>query len=454
MRIFLTLLICRLTKALLRLMGRGGTALPGKLALRLCPNILGVLAHRVRTIVVTGTNGKTTSSRMVEQALSEEGVSYFANRSGANLIQGIVTEYASHARLNGAPRCDYAVIECDEGALRAVSGYVSPAVILVTNVFSDQLDRFGDVKNTLEAIRAGIKAAPEATLCLCADCSLCATLSDGVPNPVVWFGCDVPVSSAPVSELSDAPRCVRCGGELSYDYRTYGHLGGFRCPGCGYARPKADVAVTELLRSTADGTEIALSISGLRYDAFVNVPGGFNLYNAAGAAAVCEALDLGAEVAVRALGSFKCGFGRMEKLELGSVSARMILVKNPAGANQALSFASELTGDVLIVFALNDLTGDGTDVSWIYDVDFSRLLALGNRLRGVICSGRRADEAALRMKYAGIPPEPLRVIPDYEDLIAAITAQDAQVILLPTYSAMMELRHKLSAKYGLSGFWE
>ena len=454
MRVFFALLACKITKSILRLLGRGGTALPGRAALRLCPDILGVLAKRVRTIVVTGTNGKTTSARIVEQALSEAGVSYFANRSGANLIQGIVAEYASHARLSGAPKCDYAVIECDEGALRAVSGYVSPAVILVTNVFSDQLDRFGDVRNTLEAIRAGIAAAPDAAVCLNADCSLCSTLADGIPERVVWYGCDVPVYKTPAADLSDAPRCIRCGAGLDYSYRTYGHLGGFSCPDCGYSRLGADVAVTDILRRTPDGTEIVLSMGGVNYDAFVNAPGGYNIYNAAGAAAVCEALSLGADVAVRALGSFRCGFGRMEKLDLGGVSARMILVKNPAGANQALSFASELDDDALLVFALNDLTGDGTDVSWIWDADFGRLLALGDRLRGVICSGRRADEAALRMKYAGIPADRLSVIADYDALIAAMTAQAAPVVILPTYSAMMELRGRLAARFGLSGFWE
>ncbi|MEG1633876.1 MAG: MurT ligase domain-containing protein [Oscillospiraceae bacterium] len=454
MRTFFALLTCRLTKTLLRLLGRGGTALPGKVALKLCPGILGVLASRVRTVVVTGTNGKTTSSRIVEQALYEADLPYFSNRSGANLIQGIVSEYAAHATLTGKPLSDYAVIECDEGALRAVCGWVSPAVILVTNVFSDQLDRFGDVKNTLAAIRAGIAAAPDATLCLNADCSLCGTLADNLPNPVIFYGCDVPVYRAAADELSDAPTCVRCGAPLRYSYRTYAHLGGFSCPDCGYSRPSAQVAVTSVTERSADGTRVALSLGGVAHDALINAPGGYNIYNAAGAAAVCEALGLSAEVALRALSDFKCGFGRMEKLNLGGVSARMILVKNPAGCNQALAFASELDGEVLLVAALNDNTGDGTDTSWIWDADFGRLSALGDRLTGFIVSGTRADELALRLKYAGIPTDKLHVLYSWDELIDAVTAQSAPVVILPTYSAMMELRGKLSAKFGLADFWE
>lgn len=454
MRVFFALLICRMTRGLLRLLGRGATALPGKLALKICPDILGVLAGRVRTVVVTGTNGKTTSSRIVEQALIEADLPYFANRSGANMIQGIVTEYAAHASLRGRPSCDYAVIECDEGALKFVCRSVSPAVILVTNVFSDQLDRFGDVTNTLAAIRAGIEAAPEAAVCLNADCSLCATLPDGLSSRVIFYGSDAPVYKTPPADLSDAPLCVRCGAALDYTYRTYGHLGGFRCPKCGYRRPPADVAVTEITSRDADGSGVILSLGGVEHEAYINVPGGYNIYNAAGAAAVCEALGLMPEVTLRALKNFTCGFGRMERFELSGVPARMILVKNPAGCNQALSFAADLDGDVLIVLALNDNTGDGTDVSWIWDADFEKLLLLGERLTGVCCSGIRALDMALRLKYAGIPEEKLRVITDYDELIDAMEGQGSPVVMMPTYSAMMDLRSKLAARLGLRAFWE
>ncbi len=454
MKVFFALLCCRLTRLALRLFGRGATALPGTLALRLCPGILGVLAGRVRTVVVTGTNGKTTSSRIVEQALSEAGLSFFANRSGANLIQGIVTEYAAHATLTGRPKRDCAVIECDEGALKSVCGYVAPAVILVTNVFSDQLDRFGDVLNTLSAIDAGLRAADGAVICLNADCSLCVTLADDVKGRVIFYGVDLPVYAEETTDLSDATACVRCGTPLDYDYRTYGHLGGFSCPKCGYRRPRPQVSVTAIRERRADGTAVELSMEGESAEAYINVPGGYNIYNAAGAAAVCLALGLGREVTLRALGGFTCGFGRMEKYQLGEVPARMILVKNPAGCNQALSFVSGLEGDVLLVCALNDNAGDGTDISWIWDADFEKLCRLGGRLKGVVCSGIRADELALRLKYAGVEERLISVEPDPDALIAGLTRQSAPVVILPTYSAMMDLRGRIAARFGLKEFWE
>lgn len=454
MKAFFALLCCRLARFALRLFGRGGTAVPGNLALRICPDILGTLAAGVRTVVVTGTNGKTTSSRIVEQALSEAGVSYFANRSGANLIQGIVAEYAAHASLTGKPKCDYAVIECDEGAMKSVCGYISPAVILVTNVFSDQLDRFGDVLCTLSAMEAGIAAAPKAAVCLNADCSLCVTLADDVKNKLVFFGVDLPVYAEETTDLSDATSCVRCGAPLNYSYRTYGHLGGFSCPKCGYRRPSPDVAVCAIGERLSDGTAVTLRLGDETADAFINVPGGYNIYNAAGAAAVCEALDLGKDVTLRALSGFTCGFGRMEKYDLDGVSARMILVKNPAGANQALSFVAGLSGEVMLVSALNDNAGDGADISWIWDADFEKLKNLDSRLTKVLCAGIRADELALRLKYAGIDESRLSVETDYDAVLGAISTQSAPVVIMPTYSAMMELRGKMAARFGLRDFWE
>lgn len=454
MKVFFALLFCRLSRFILRLMGRGATAFPGSVALKLCPNILGVLAENVRTVVVTGTNGKTTSARIVEQALREADLSYFANRSGANLIQGIVAEYAAHATLTGKPRCDYAVIECDEGALRSVCGYVSPAVILVTNVFSDQLDRFGDVLNTLGAIGAGIAASPRAKVCLNADCSLCVTLADEIPERAVFYGVDVPVYKQENTDVSDAPGCIRCGAPLEYKYRTYGHLGGFCCPKCGYKRPAPYVSVAGIKERGTDGTRVSLRMGGEVREAFINVPGGYNIYNAAGAAAVCEALGLSEDISLKALAGFTCGFGRMEKYDLKGVPARMILVKNPAGCNQALSFVSGLDGKVLLAAALNDNTGDGTDVSWIWDADFEKLKALGDDLTGVYCSGIRAADLMLRLKYAGIDEKKLRVIADYDALITALTEQSAPVVIMPTYSAMMELRSRMAARFGLADFWE
>lgn len=226
-RTFFAVLLCKLARGLLRLLRRGGTAFPGRVALKVYPQVLGVLSRGVRVILVTGTNGKTTSSRMIEQAFADAGLNYFANRSGANLISGITAEFAMHSTLTGRPKCQFAVIECDEAASKTVLKYLKPEVIVATNVFRDQLDRYGEITHTLNNIIEGIRHTPESVLCINADCSLIASIPEHVPNPVVRFGVNVPLGGDDLTEISDAPHCIHCKTEYVYDYRTYGHLAHF-----------------------------------------------------------------------------------------------------------------------------------------------------------------------------------------------------------------------------------
>ncbi len=454
MRVFLAVFVCKLTRFLLRLLKRGGTALPGKLALRLCPNLLAALSGGVKTIVITGTNGKTTSSRMVEQAFAAKGLPYFANRSGANLMTGITAEFAINAGLTGKPKCAYAVIECDEAASKAVFKALNPEVVLVTNVFRDQLDRYGEVTHTLDNIRIGLQNAPKAVVCLNADCSLTASLAGDIPNRVVFYGVETPIYKERVFEVSDAKHCLRCKAEYKYDLVTYGHLGAFRCPVCGYRRPDADIAVTSIAGQTPDSTTVEMRVFDKSVRATINLPGGYNVYNAVGAVTALIGMGFETDEAVAAVESFACGFGRMEKFELDGVPVRMILIKNPAGCNQVLNFLSNLEGEALFVVCLNDKIADGTDVSWIWDVNFEKLGEMGARLAGVLVSGIRADDMALRLKYAGIPDGKLTVERDYGRLIGRMTAQDKPVFIMPTYTAMLDLRDKISSKYGYKEFWE
>lgn len=453
-RVIPALLAARLVRMLLRITGRGGTALPGRIALKICPDLLHELAKNVNTVLITGTNGKTTSCRIAEQLLKEAGFPCFANRGGANLAQGITTEFAMNSSITGKPRIPWAVIECDEAAAKSVCRSIRPKAILVTNVFSDQLDRFGDVSNTLESIRAGLKNAPEAILCLNADCSLSATLADELPNRVVWYGVETEIYRQRVEEVSDAPRCSVCGSEYVYAWQTYGHLGGFRCSKCGFSRPAADVAVTQILEQSTDYTRVMLRLENKEFSTVIGVPGGFNVYNTAGVSALGLALNISKEAILRAPEHFRCGFGRMEKIDMNGTPARMILIKNPAGCNQTLNFLTNLEENALFTICLNDYAGDGTDISWIWDADFERLTDLGDRLTQVFCAGTRADEMALRLKYAGLPMEKLRIFSDYDIMIDAMCQQQAQVIMMPTYSAMLSLREKLGQRFQLKEFWE
>ena len=451
----LAILLCKLLRLLSRLLHRGGTAMPGRYALKLCPDLLARLSKNVRSVVITGTNGKTSSSRIVEQAFVEQGRSYFANRSGANLLSGITTEFVMNCTLGGKMKKEWAVIECDEAAAVKVFPQLQPQVVVVTNLFRDQLDRFGEVTHTLSNIRTAIEAVPQATLCLNADCSLCSSLALSLPNRVVYFGMEkgaVPSRAKP--ELSDATHCIRCKTEYEYDYISYGHLGGFRCPKCGYARHAADYAVTDVIEQRSSGTTAAFSIRGERRVVEINLPALYNVYNAVGALAAAMESGVGADEAVRALASFQCGFGRMEAFRLGKADVRMMLVKNPAGCNQVIDYLENLHNRFVLAICLNDRGADGTDISWIWDAEFERLNSIAGRIEKVIVSGDRAQDMRVRLKYVGIPDKNITVERDYETLVSSLEPMQSDVCIMPTYTATLELREVMIRHCGGADFWE
>ncbi len=443
-----------MSRSILRRLGKGGTNVPGRVALKLYPGLLGVLAKDVTTIIVTGTNGKTTTSRMIEKSLADSGIRYFANKSGANMLPGITAEFAMNSSLGGRNKYDVALVECDEAAFKMVSKYVNAKCVVVTNVFRDQLDRYGEVTHTLNSILTGIKNSPNATVCINADDSLSVSMKEQIANKVVFYGVESEIYKNRVHEVSDAPYCIHCKTEYVYDYVTYGHLGGFRCPNCGYCRPHTDVAVEKVIESTADASSIEIRVNGKHYPATINLPGGYNIYNAIATVAAGKVLGLKDQVVVDALNSFECGFGRMEKFSIEKTDIRMILIKNPAGSNQVLNFLSNTSQPSLFVVALNDRYADGTDISWIWDVDFEKLVSIQDKLTGIWVTGRRADEMAMRFKYTGLPMEKIRVIKDYEQLIEQMVLQSSPVYIMPTYTAMLDIREKISKKFGFKEFWE
>ena len=453
-RAFLAILLCKLLRRVSRMLHRGGTAMPGRWALKLCPGLLAILARDVQVVAVTGTNGKTTSARMLEQAFAEQGRSFFSNRSGANLLSGVTTEFVAHSTLSGKCRREYAVIECDEAAAVKVFPQLRPKVVVVTNLFRDQLDRYGEVTHTLENIREAVRAVPEAVLCLNADCSLTASLADDLPNRAVFFGIDRGAAPAgEKTELSDASHCIRCKTEYVYDYVTYGHLGGFRCPKCGYRRREPDFAVTDIPVLGASGSSVVLDVRGKRYLAEVNLPALYNVYNAAGAVAAATEMGIPTEAAVAALADFKCGFGRMEDFALGGSGTKMMLVKNPAGCNQVLEFLQTIPERFVLVVCLNDRGADGTDVSWIYDAAFEKLAGMGGTLERVIVSGDRAADMAVRLQYAGLPTPAIELERDYETLVRELEHVERPIYIIPTYTAMLELRETVIRHCGGDDFW-
>jgi len=452
--VFLSVCCCRAAGFFLRILGRGGTNLPGRIALKICPTVLRELSRGVTTLVVTGTNGKTTTARMLEECLKRAGFSYFANKSGANLLSGVTAEFARHSTLTGKCRYDYALIECDEAAFKQVSRFVDARCIVVTNIFRDQLDRYGEITHTLSSIRESVEHSPNAVLCLNADCSLTSSLADAGGKSVLWYGLECPIYADAAVELSDAMYCLKCKAPYTYDYHTFAHLGAWRCEKCGYARVAPAIAVTEVVETREDSSVVRLRLDDGERLVSVNLPGGYNIYNAAAAAAAARTLGIGGEVIAAALGDFECGFGRAEKFTVNGADVRMMLVKNPAGFNQVLTFLTNSGVAAKLVFALNDRFADGTDISWIWDVDFERVARCRDRFSAIYVTGVRADDMALRLKYAGIPPEDIRIVRDYGELIRKMTETSEPVYMLPTYTAMFDLRMELGKVVDMKAFWE
>ena len=480
---------CKAARGMLRITRHGGTTLPGRAALFFDKEILAHASEGVKTIVVTGTNGKTSTSRMLETALSRTGEAVLANRSGANLLWGISAEFAASTDLLGRPGKRLAVIECDEGALKQVTPLLKPDVILVTNLFRDQLDRYGEVMNTLDQLREGIRRSPQSILCLNADCSLTSSLARDVPNRVVYYGLDVPVGGQEDPEISDAKYCIVCGSRYSYTYHTYAHLGGFYCPVCGYRRMRPRIAVTDIRGMDARGSDVTMELrSGtdalgtdaretdaapelqcgengkdangrspdeniLRWSAHIGLPAVYNIYNAAGALCAFEVAGFDPETMIHALADTGSSFGRMETFDLSGVPVRMVLVKNPAGCDQALTYLAGLKEDYEVVLCLNDETADGHDISWIWDVDYEKLAADPFR-KQILVSGSRGEDLQLRLKYAGIPEKEITLIHGWKELADRMQESRYPVYALPNYTTMLALRGELAGRTGKKGFWE
>ena len=442
--------VCNTTRYVLRLLGHGGTNLPGLLALRIEPALPALLAREMRIIAVSGTNGKTTACRMIAAGLEASGAAFIANRSGANLRAGVTAELAANIR-RGRPVKRVAVLECDEAALRTLAGDLKPEILVFTNVFRDQLDRYGEVTHTLLELETAAKAAPEAVLCLNADDSLIASISLECENPVRFYGLRVPFPRE-TGERSDAPNCIRCGHRYEYAYRTYAHLGGFFCPNCSWRRPAPDLEITEIRAMDREGSDVTLRVGARSVPLHVPMPAIYNIYNALAAASALDAFGVDAET-IRASMHAAAGFGRMERFPVGK-GVTMILVKNPAGFTQVLDYLAGMEEDFDLMCCLNDKAQDGRDISWIWDVPLEKLAGGAIRVREVFAAGTRSEEMLLRLKHAGLPNASLHPVKDDLAFLRTVTAGERPLVIVPTYTAMMRLRPVLAHRTRQREFWE
>jgi UDP-N-acetylmuramyl tripeptide synthase len=436
--------------AVSRAVGRGGgTTLPGKVLWRIDPRAVDELAARLPegVALVSATNGKTTTTAMAAEILG--GKRRLAwNRAGANLMSGIASA------LVAGRRADLGLFEVDEGALPEALARSRPRAVALGNLFRDQLDRYGELEIVAERWRAAVARLPQSsTLVVNADDPVVGDLAQE-RGAALRFGLDDPRQARPaLQHAADSKYCVRCGAPYDYAAIYVGHLGDYRCPRCDHHRPALDLVATDVELRGLHSSRFRLVTPVGVVEIELALPGLYNVYNAVAAAALSLAVGASLEDVRTGLSRFSAAFGRFERIPAGGKSVVLLLVKNPAGANEVVR-TLEIGVPPVLVVALNDAIADGQDVSWIWDVDFEPLL---EHVGLVIATGDRAAEVGLRMTYGGLPAERLEVLPSLEQALdrgLGLVEAGTELVILPTYTAMLELRGVLAERGAVRPYWE
>jgi UDP-N-acetylmuramyl tripeptide synthase len=438
--------------ALSRLVGAGaGMTVPGKLLSKLDPGAIDLLAARLPagTAVVSATNGKTTTAAMAAEILGPR-FRLAHNRSGANLVSGVASTLLS------ADGAELGLLEVDEAALPEVMRRVRPRAVALGNLSRDQLDRYGELELIAERWRKAVAQLPDGTaLVLNGDDPQIGSIGLGSVGAGVVYGLDDPRVARPaLQHAADSKYCIRCGTPYDYGAAYVGHLGDYHCPNCGHERPPLDIAARNVeLHGLERASFDLVTPEGTRRIELA-LPGLYNVYNALGAAALARALGASLDETVAGLGRFSPAFGRFERIPIGGKRLLLLLIKNPAGANEVVRTLVDGGPPRLAVVALNDAIADGRDVSWIWDVDFEPLL---DALDRVVVSGERAPELALRFKYAGFDESAIEVEPSLEralDRGLELTPDGGELVVLPTYTAMLALQGIVAERGHAERYWE
>jgi UDP-N-acetylmuramyl tripeptide synthase len=426
------------------------------IAEKLDPKLAGKLAaglpHGV--ILVTGTNGKTTTTKLIADALEASGERVLTNSTGSNLKRGVTSALIGAADVRGRIDATIGLFEVDEASLRRIAPDLQPRHIVVLNLFRDQLDRYGELDTTAALIGEGI-GATRAKLYLNADDPLVASLARYAAEPglVSYFGIEgLPSSAASAYQtVADSDRCPVCHTRLKFARVFYGHIGHYRCPTGDFARPQPSVAVTHVERADATGSQFTVALDGKRSEVQFPLPGTYNLYNALAAIALAHGAGLPQAEVAKTLAHTQAAFGRVETVELDGRTLYLLLIKNPAGFTQVLeTFLVGLKG-APVLMAINDLAADGRDVSWLWDVPLEALTAGQPKL---VTAGLRADDMRLRLHYAGMEAEQAESLEDALSRLLRLVPKGGKGYILPSYTAMLGLRKLLASKTQMQEVWK
>lgn len=435
---------------LVHLSGKGkGSSLPGMIALKIFPGILNWFGGRLpgHVVMITGTNGKTTTSNMLTQVISSRGYSVLSNYEGANLITGVTSVFIRNANLWGHIYGEYIVLEVDEASFPRVSTMIAPDLVIVTNFFQDQLDRYGELETTARMVAGALSQLNKTTIVLNADDPLVVQLGWKSGLKTFYYGLeysqDLPVAGAGVR---DAKYCPLCQAPLNYSRYVYSQLGKFNCSACGFKRPAPDLYLYGVTQKDGlfDGM---VAFQDQTYLLSVPAGGVYNLYNAIAALSGAVCLDIEPGPAARVLSQYIPPVGRMDRFEYEDKSILLNLVKNPTGFNQVLTTIISRDGVQDLLIAINDRAADGRDVSWLWDVDFEIMEGLQDKFCSFVCTGQRAEEAAVRLKYAGVPLAKIKVFKNIEQAVDHVLFGNGEAgSMLATYTALWLVESNLLKK--------
>ena len=443
--------VCKGTHKAMRLLGRTARALPGMVALKVDPKLIERLSRGHNTIAISGTNGKTTTTHIIQQAVINTFGSAAYDPSSTNLEQGIATTLCLDSSVGGRRRSEWAVIECDEGATKFLLPATHPRVLVVTNLYRDQVDRYTSWTTARDYIIEAANGSPDTVLVLDADCQVTASIAEHVNNKIVWFGVDCPVYEEGIADYDDSVECVECGAQITFDHRTFAHLGSWTCPSCGRAHHKADIACVGIANRREKSCTLTLRIDGEEHTVEANIRAGYDVYNAVAAVAGLLTAGIDQGQAFEALAHFAHAAHRFEIFDVNGTPTRLLLMKNTAGCNQLINMiVSEGQLPERLVCLLGAEIMDGLTTDWIQDVRWEQIC---NESTKVIVGGPKYEDMQDRLLRAGVDPQNMEVEKSYAALVDKIAAMGEPVTVIANCSTIEALRLVLVKDYQPMDYW-